>query len=85
MKIERTTKMYNIRMLRKIALQMKIDNIVKIIICFVIFLSFSYVWILFQSCVDLYVENSNIDFWFNLVRIDFDVIVMSNFFEFWMK
>jgi hypothetical protein len=26
------------------------------------FLNFSYVWISFQSCVDLHVENSNVDF-----------------------
>jgi hypothetical protein len=65
--------MYNTRVLWKIAFQMKIDNLVKIMICFVIFfLNFSYVWISFQSCVDLHVKNSNVDFRLNRVRIDFD-------------
>jgi hypothetical protein len=36
------------------------------------FLNFSYVWTSFQSCVDLHVENSNVDFRLNRVRIDLD-------------
>jgi hypothetical protein len=36
------------------------------------FLNFSYVWISFQSCVDLHVENSNIDSRLNRVRVNLD-------------
>jgi hypothetical protein len=36
------------------------------------FLNFSYMWISFQSCIDLHIENSNVNFRLNRVRIDFD-------------
>jgi hypothetical protein len=36
------------------------------------FLEFSYVWISFQSCVDLHVENSNVDSRLNRVRVNLD-------------
>jgi hypothetical protein len=46
------------------------------------FLNFSYVWVLFQSCVDLHVKNSNVDSRLNRVRINFDRdhhVTSSNF------
>ena len=36
------------------------------------FLNFSYVRVSFQSCVNLHVENSNIDFRLHRVRVNFD-------------
>jgi hypothetical protein len=86
MKVKRTTKMYDIRVLRKIVLQMKIDNFVRIMICFVIFS-----WI-FCTCeshfnrVSICMSRTRISIFdwivFESILI---VIVMSNFVEFWIK